>query len=128
MEECTRYRATDFENPALLLGGTVQRADVDGFEGTLLVDEGGTVRRLHYEATAMVAGERHRLVLDHDVSGVEGETRVNPRGGRTAPPRADRRRNFAPDSTGEFKSRMDRSDRDRDPRADANSTTSEEGN
>ena len=80
MEECTRYRyrATDFKNPASLLGGTVQRADVDGFEGTLLVDEGGTVRRLHYEATAMVEGERHRLVLDHDVSGVEGETRMNP--------------------------------------------------
>ena len=73
-----RYRATDFENPALLLGGTVQREDVDGFEGTLLVDEDGAVRRLQYEVTVTVDGERRRLVLDLNLSSVEGETEVNP--------------------------------------------------
>ena len=75
-----RYRATDFENPALLLGGTVQRADVDGFEGMLLVDRDGAIRRLRYAATVTVDGERHQLVLDVDISSVEGETRVNPPG------------------------------------------------
>jgi hypothetical protein len=73
-----RYRATDFENPERLFGGTVQREDVDGFEGTLLVDEDGAVRRLQYEATVTVDGERRRLVLDLNLSSVEGQTEVNP--------------------------------------------------
>jgi hypothetical protein len=73
-----RYRATDFENPGRLFGGTVQREDVDGFEGTLLVDEDGAVRRLQYEATVTVDGERRRLVLDLNLSSVEGQTEVNP--------------------------------------------------